>query len=109
MQAEHMNVVKEIMEFCYRKRRRGLRVCLYQVEWRHRVQEKEFYFRSFYIILNLEVGRKCITPHLQGLGLEGRAGAQLWVGAQGEDLGELMHTSMLILRYPQSIQEEFLP
>jgi hypothetical protein len=56
--------------------------------------EKEgegLHFRSFYVILNLEVGRKSVSP------------MACWLG---EDLVRLMHTPMLIVRYPKSKQEE---
>jgi hypothetical protein len=36
-----VGVVKEITEFYYRKEGKGLQCSLFQVEWRHPVQEKE--------------------------------------------------------------------
>jgi hypothetical protein len=53
---------------------------------------KYFILGHFYNIFNFEVGR---IPSLSPVAL-----------GQGKDLGRLLNTPMLILRYPKSLQEE---
>jgi hypothetical protein len=61
-----MGVVREIMKFYYRKGGRGLQVGSLPGALCRKKKREEHYFRLFYIILNLELGRKIhVTPCLQ--------------------------------------------
>jgi hypothetical protein len=57
-------------------------------------KEKNFILGHFYVILNLGLGGKPpLLPVSNGF-------------SAGEDMGRLIHTPMLILRYPKSMWEE---
>jgi hypothetical protein len=62
-----MDVVSKIMEFYYWKESRGFTgvSARWNVSSTCRNKGKNFYFMSFYIILNLEVGRKPASLCLQ--------------------------------------------
>jgi hypothetical protein len=71
IQAAHMDVVGEIMAFFTGKGEEDYRCGLCQVEWRLHVWGKRgriLFLGNFYIILNLEVGRKSVSlPNSNGL------------------------------------------
>jgi hypothetical protein len=81
--------VRKIMEFYYRKGGKELQVRSLpggmEVSRAGEKRGQDFILGRFYITLNMEMGKKiCVIPHFK------------WPSGHGEELGELLHTPMLL-------------